>query len=211
MGTSTARDSRELSPLASTCSYLQLYESTAQLTSATILYARSHEHLSHSLLEGTPTVPTDTAGRTAHKHLSSPRPTVVLDMRRKGRRTTTSLARTVASTGTYTCALHLRKRTCTSCAPARLLTSARAHLPAHHCLSTLIATASAPCMRQPLHLCQPSPLQNHYRLRTRTHRMVANSDAGIFVTSAQGEGSIEGKFEDYIVDGPFATDFPYGR
>ena len=152
MGTSTARDSRELSPLASTCSYLQLYESTAQLTSATILYARSHEHLSHSLLEGSPTVPTNTGGRTAHKHLSSPRPTVVLDMRRKGRRTTTFLARTVhvVHWNLHLC-LTLKKthlyKLCT-CTPAHFCTctSACAPQPLHpdcHCLCALYAPASA--------------------------------------------------------------------
>jgi hypothetical protein len=36
---------------------------------------------------------------------------------------------------------------------------------------------------------------------------------GVFVTSAQGEGAIEGKVEDYLVDptNPFSTSFKFGR
>ena len=34
---------------------------------------------------------------------------------------------------------------------------------------------------------------------------------GRFVTTAQGEGAIEGTVEDYLVASPFATDFKYGR
>lgn len=34
---------------------------------------------------------------------------------------------------------------------------------------------------------------------------------GTFVTSAQGEGSVEGDVTDYIVDGPFAINFTYAR
>ena len=31
------------------------------------------------------------------------------------------------------------------------------------------------------------------------------------ITSAQGEGAIEGTWEEYIMPSPFATDFKYGR
>lgn len=36
---------------------------------------------------------------------------------------------------------------------------------------------------------------------------------GVFVTSAQGEGAIEGKIDDYLVDplDPFSTNFKFGR
>ena len=36
---------------------------------------------------------------------------------------------------------------------------------------------------------------------------------GVFTTSAQGEGAIEGSVEDYIVDpkDPFSTAFKFGR
>lgn len=36
---------------------------------------------------------------------------------------------------------------------------------------------------------------------------------GLFRTSAQGEGAIEGRIEDYLIDpaNPFATDFRFGR
>ena len=78
---------------ASTCPYLlQLNESTRarpKLPSTTAL--RASPAVPHTA-QRHPTVPTNTGGRTAHQHFSSPRPTVVLGMRRKGRRTTTSLA-----------------------------------------------------------------------------------------------------------------------
>jgi hypothetical protein len=34
---------------------------------------------------------------------------------------------------------------------------------------------------------------------------------GVFVTTAQGEGAIEGSVADYVVASPFATDFKFGR
>ena len=36
-------------------------------------------------------------------------------------------------------------------------------------------------------------------------------DNGVFVTSAQGEGAIEGSVADYVVASPFATEFTFGR
>ena len=44
----------------------------------------------------------------------------------------------------------------------------------------------------------------------KTDDYVPNEN-GVFVTTAQGEGAIEGTVADYIVAGPFATSFKYAR
>ena len=36
-------------------------------------------------------------------------------------------------------------------------------------------------------------------------------EKGVFVTTAMGEGAIEGTVADYTVAGPFATEFKFGR